>query len=234
MKKVLSINFSILILLLISSCTKDEATTDNSLKYSFQATNLNSTLGATAAASGVVVAAGTNGSINWTGINVNVNKLEFSATHAGTVIALEQKNFSSVNALKPDSLAGKVSLTTGVYEKIQFKLTLTESATNPPLILNGTYIEASGTKIPVVVQLNQSQVINLEAARLEVTKGTYVAKVTLSLNELVKGLVASDFGQTTRTGSNNTIVVNATTNRALYEKLTARFAAVANISISKL
>lgn len=222
-----------LIALLFTSCAKNETTTDTSLKYSFSAINLNSTLSATASASGVVVTAGTNGSINWTGVSVNVSKLEFSATHAGTSTSVEIKNLNSVNALKPDSLSGKIALTSGVYEKIQFKLTMAESATNPPFILSGTYIEASGTKIPVVVQLNQSQLINLEAARLEVDKGTYIAKVTLELNALVKGLVASDFGQTVRTGANNTIVVNSTTNRALYEKLTSRLASTASISIVK-
>ena len=219
--------------LLFAGCTKESTTADTSLKYSFSAINLSSTLGTTASASGVVVSAGTNGSINWTGASINVSKLEFNASHAGTTVSVEQKNFNSVNALKPDSLAGKVSLTSGVYEKIQFKLTMAESATNPPLILTGTYVEASGTKIPVVVQLNQSQLINLEIARLEVDKGTYIAKVTLELNALVKGLVASDFGATTRTGTNNTIFINSTTNRALYEKLSARLASTITSSIYK-
>ena len=222
-----------IVALLFSSCVKETATTETALKYSFSAINLSSTLSATATASGVPVAAGTNGSINWTGVSVNVSKLEFSATHAGAISSYELKNFNSVNALKPDSLSGNVPLTIGAYEKLQFKLTLAESATNPPLILTGTYIEASGTKIPVVVQLNQAQIINLEAARLEVSKGIYIAKVTLELNALVKGLVASDFGQTTRTGTDNKIVVNSTTNRALYEKLITRFGSVASISLTK-
>jgi hypothetical protein len=222
-----------LIALLFTSCTKDEATTDTSLKYSFHAINLSSTLSTTASASGVVVTAGTNGSVNWTGVSVNVNKIEFSASHAGTTTSVELKNLNSVNALKPDSLSGKIALTSGVYEKLQFKLTMAESATNPPFILTGTYTEASGTKIPVIVQLNQSQLINLEAARIEVAKGTYIAKVTFELNALVKGLVASDFGQTVRVGADNKIVVNSTTNRALYEKLTARLNSVASISIAK-
>ncbi|WP_316785225.1 hypothetical protein [Pedobacter frigiditerrae] len=221
------------IALLFASCAKDTTTTETSLKYSFNAINLSSTLSTTASASGVVVAAGTNGSINWTGVSVNVSKIEFSASHTGTNTAVVVQNFTNVNALKPDSLSGKIDLKAGVYEKIQFKLTMTESATNPPFILTGTYTEASGTKIPVIVQLNQSKLISLEVARLEVDKGVYIAKVTLELNALVKGLVASDFGQTTRIGADNKIVVNSTTNRALYEKLTARLSSVAGISITK-
>jgi hypothetical protein len=222
-----------IVALLFSSCAKETTTTETALKYSFSAINLSSTLSTTATASGVAVAAGTSGSINWTGVSVNVSKLEFSAIKAGTTSSFELKNFNSVNALKPDSLSGNVPLTIGAYEKLQFKLTLAESATNQPLILTGTYIEASGTKIPVVVQLNQAQIINLEAARLEVSKGIYIAKVTLELNALVKGLVAIDFGQTTRTGTDNKIVVNSTTNRALYEKLITRFGSVASISLTK-
>ncbi|WEK20967.1 MAG: hypothetical protein P0Y49_07425 [Candidatus Pedobacter colombiensis] len=233
MKKLYFTTSIICLLTFFMGCTKDATTTDTELSYSFNAINLNASLSTNATASGAVVAAGTNGSINWTSASLNISKVEFSATQAGKAISLESKNLFAVNALKPDSLSGTVSLTSGIYEHNEFKISMNESATNPPLVLTGTYIEASGTKIPVIVQLNAAQVINLEAPKIEITKGKYVAKVTVELNGLVKGLTASDFGQTTRTAPNNTILVTNTINRALFEKLALKLPSILSLSLTK-
>ncbi|MBB4106447.1 hypothetical protein [Pedobacter zeae] len=234
MKKLYQITCAMLVVVLFMACTKKETATDTKLSYSFSASNLNASLSSNASASGAVVAPGTNGSINWSTASVNVAKIEFSAIKSGSgAINLETKNLYLVNALKPDSLSGTVALASGVYENNQFNLTLASSLTNPPLLLTGTYIEASGTKIPVRFEMNQAQVVKLEAKRVEVTAGTYVAKVTVQLNALVTGLTASDFGQTTRTGSNNMIIISSTINRALYEKLVTRFTSTLSVDFSK-
>lgn len=232
MKRLLFVLSFLSAAILLNGCTKDSATSDTQLSYSFNAINMSASLGATSTASGLIVPALSNGSITWNSASINIAKAEFSATLAGVPVSYEAKNFFGVNTLKPDSLSGVVPLKAGVYENIKFKLTLTESTTNPPLILNGTYTEASGTKIPVSVQLNQPQLLNLEAGRYEVTAGKHRAKIVIELNALVKGLIASDFGQTTRIGTDNKIVVNATTNRALFEKLMARFSNCVNVNVS--
>ncbi len=215
-------------------CKKD-GEKDATLSYSFSAINMSASLSTTASASGVVVAAGTNGSINWTSTSFNISSASFSANRAGTTIALESKNINLVNALKPDSLSGKVTIAAGVYEAIKFKLTMTESATVPPMLLNGTYTEASGTKIPVILQINRSQLADFEAQRFEVVDGgQYVAKVVFEMNNLIKGLTASDFGLTTRTGSNNAILISSTINRPLWEKLVSKLSTSASVSFTKL
>jgi hypothetical protein len=232
MKKLYFTTSIVCLLTVLIGCTKETTKTDTQLSYSFNAINLNATLSANSSASGAIVPAGTNGSINWTSASVNVSKIEFSAMHGGNPVSLEEKNLM-FNALKPDSLSGTVSLISGVYEKNEFKISLNESATNPPFMLRGTYIEASGTKIPVVVQLNITQLIKLEAARIEINQGKYIAKVTIELNGLVKGLTASDFGQTTRIAPNNTILVSSTVNRALFEKLVLKLPSTLSVSMTK-
>lgn len=234
MKKLYFTTSIICLFTLFMGCTKDDATaTDTQLSYSFNAINLNASLSTNASASGAIVVAGTNGSINWTNASVNISKLEFSATQAGKAISLESKNLFAINALKPDSLSGTVSLVSGVYENNEFKISINESTTNPPLVLTGTYIEASGTRIPVVVQLNVTQLIKLEAPKIEISKGKYVARVTVELNGLLKGLTANDFGQTTRTAPNNTILVTNTINRALFEKLALKLPSILSLSMTK-
>jgi hypothetical protein len=227
MKKITT--FFLLLIVFATGCTKDAATT---LNYSFNLSNPSAVV-STEAASGTPIAAGSNGSINWTSASVNIAKIEFSASHAGTTPSFESKNLFNVNPLKVDSLSGSVSIPAGVYENLRFKVTMSESTANPPIVLNGTYTEASGTKIPVIATLNSAQSFIKEAARIEVATGTYVAKATLDLSALVKGLTANDFGQTTRTGTNNSIVVNSTTNRALFEKLSVRIVNTMSITVAK-
>lgn len=227
MKKIL---FASAIILFIAGCAKEAL--DTTLSYTFSLLNPSAVL-STEAASGTPVAAGSNGSINWTSLTANIAKVEFSASHSGKTITYESKNLYSINPLKSDSLSGSVSIPSGVYENLRFKVTMSESSANPPIVLKGTYIESSGTQIPVVVTLNAPQSFVKEASRIEVTNGTYLAKVVIELNALVRGLTASDFGQTTRTSPNNTIVVNSTTNRALFEKLTIRLPNTIGISVMK-
>jgi hypothetical protein len=214
-----------------AACVKEAGTASSQLSYSFGATNLSASLSNTTA-SGAVVSPLSNGSISWSGMTVNISKIDVTAKLAGKEVALESKDILAINPLKPDQLLGTVPIDAGVYENVKFKLTMAESASNPPFLLNGTYTEASGTKIPVEIQLNQSQLFTLEVPKFEVIKGARIAKITFQLNELVKGLTASDFGQTTRTGSNNTILVTSKINRALYEKLSIRLANISSVTVN--
>lgn len=234
MKKLLRFTAYLSLLLFASGCKKD-AEKDATLSYSLSAINMSASLSATTSASGLPVTAGTNGSINWTSASFNISNASFSANRAGTAITLESKNINLVNALKPDSLSGKINITAGVYEAIKLKLLMTESPTLAPFILNGTYTELSGTKIPVIVQINRSQLAEFEIQRFEVaTSGQYVAKVVFEMNGLVKGLTAGDFGQTVRTGSNNTILVSSTINKPLWDKLVSRLSTSVSVSFTKL
>ncbi len=230
MKKLTALIFMLAIALTFNSCVKEAGPQTAQLSYSFGASNLAASL-ATADA-GTPVSPLTNRSITWTSMTVNISKIEVSAKLAGKEVNLESKDIFAVNPLKADSLVGTVPVASGIYENVRFKLTMAESATNPPFLLNGTYTEESGTKVPIFVQLNQSRLITIEMAKFEITKGTHRAKINFQLNDLVKGLTMSDFGQTTRSGSNNTIVVNSTTNRALFEKLSVRLANIGSVTVN--
>lgn len=233
MKKLALLIPALFAMLFVASCTKDDSAGQAKLSYSFSVDNLYASLGTTAATSGTPVAQGTNGSINWTSMSLNISKIVLNANRAGSNIALESKNLNSINPLQAGILSGTITIPAGVYENIKFNVTLTENATVPTLTLNGTYIEVSGTQIPVSVQFTQSQLLNYESKRIEIIKGDYVASASIKINELVKGLTRNDFGQTTRTGTNNAIVVTSTVNRPLYEKLMANLASTISFDISK-
>lgn len=233
MKRLTFITALWLMVLGTVGCNKKDSTAEAKLSYSFGVSNLSATLGATAATSAIPTAAGTSGSINWTSMSLNIAKIVFNGSHAGKSVAFESKNLNSINPLQAGILSGTISIPAGVYENIKFGVSLTENATVPTITLNGTYIEASGTQIPVSVQFTQSQLLNFEAKRIEVVEGEYVANANIKINLLVTGLTRSDFGQTTRTGNNNAIVVSSTVNRPLYEKLMANLASTISFDVSK-
>lgn len=217
----------------ISSCVKDGSSTDSKLIYAANAINLSSSLKNSGSESGVVVPAGTSGSINWVSAKVNISQMEFSTNHLGANSSYTTDNVFIPDALKANFFVGEVPVSSGVYESNRFKLTLKESATAPPILLNGNYIEASGTVIPVELKFNMNQSMVLENGRIEISTGNYIASVKLELNNLVKGLTASDFGQTTRSGTNNSISINSVANRPLFEKLLVRLPSALSINVSK-
>ncbi|WP_199138516.1 hypothetical protein [Pedobacter sp. ASV12] len=233
MKKLAFLTVVLWIALFATSCNKENTTAKANLSYSFGVSNLYASLGSTAATSGMPVAQGTNGSINWTSMSLNIAKIVFKASHAGSNVAFESMNFNAINPLQVGIVKGTVAIPAGVYENVKFNLSLAENAAVPTFTLNGTYIEASGTQIPVSVQFTQSQALDFEAKRIEVVAGDYIANVSIKINQLVTGLTRNDFGQTTRTGNNNAIVVTSTTNRALYEKLMANLASTISFDVAK-
>ena len=218
MRKYSALFTIISFLFLFQSCTKDTGYTDTKLSYSIKTTNLSASLKSNAAESGVVVTPNSNGSINWTSASINFDQADFISTREDVKATQTFKNLYFPNALK-DSVSGSLNIFAGLYENISFVLKISESASNTPILIKGNYIEASGTSIPVEVRLNLNQSLTFKNDNVEIKSGTYLAKITVELNNLVKGLTAADFGQTTRTGTNNTIVINATSNSILFGKL---------------
>lgn len=230
MKKTLQITV-LAFLTLLGACQKDPAN-DGELTYSFSPVNLSASLGTSASLSGQPVVAGTNGSINWTTGRFNIQKIELSGKKDGSAINIQYENLTGIDILQLGTIAGSVTLPAGTYTDLEVKLSLVASDTKRPLTLVGKYIEASGTQIPVEVHFNENLELKKNISQLIIKGDKYKADVTLEVNNLVKNLVQSDFGQTTR-GVNNSIFVSSTVNTALYNKLTANLELVPKVAITK-
>ncbi len=212
------------VLLFITGCTKDSILMDTKLSYSFSAINLNASFGAGGTADGTIVPAGTPGSINWTSAKLNVTHTEFSGTDADGNPVSASETLTNVNVLNPSLLAGDLYLKSGVYQNIKFKLSLTASATNPPLEMQGDYIDPSGNSHPVIVKLNTTQMLNLvDLPNQGIGSGNYVLKIRIKLNEMIKDFNYSDINDITFTG--NTIMITDTMNKPLFDKLVAKLPA---------
>ncbi|HCN83015.1 MAG TPA: hypothetical protein DIT07_05255 [Sphingobacteriaceae bacterium] len=219
-------------IILLGACQKDSLS-GGQLSYVFKPTNLAASVGTTTAASGLVVAANSNGSMTWTSGTLNVQKVQLSAKKDQVATSFEYSNLTNIDILNTGTVSGSVSLPDGTYDAIEIKLNLVQSNTNVPLVLKGTYTETSGTKIPVEVQFNEAYDLKLNPPQLVIKGDKYTANVTLDLTKMMTGLVANDLGQTTRTQPNNTILVTSSINAALYAKLKANLLLVPSVLIAK-
>ena len=218
--------------MLFSSCQKDPQN-DGELSYRFTTTGQVASLGANVGTSGAVVAKGTNGSIEWTTGTLNVAKIEFEAVKDNVKSEIEYKNLFGLDVLKSGVLAGSVTVPTGTYQQVEFKMMLEPSNTSAPLVLNGIYTELSGTKIPVEVIFNEAAELKVQGQQIVVKGDKFVADVTVELNNLVKNCLTSDFGATVR-NANNKIIISNTINVNVYNKLKAALPTVAKVQITRL
>ncbi|SKB83495.1 hypothetical protein [Daejeonella lutea] len=232
MKKALQSVLIVFFATVLNGCQKDSVN-DGELTYNFKTSNLSASLSSTASASGTPVAPLSNGSITWKSGTVNIQQIYFGAKKDNTPFAVEFEKLSNIDILKVSTVSGSVAIPTGTYSDIKLRLRLKESATNKPLVLLGTYTEISGTKIPIEIQFNETYELTLTPPALTIKGDKYDVNVNLDLSKLAKNLTLSDFGQTTRSGADNMILVNSSKNVALFEKLKANFLLIADAQITK-
>lgn len=232
MKKALQSILIVFFAIVLNACQKDSVN-DGELTYNFKTSNLSASLSSTASASGTPVAPLSNGSITWKSGTVNIQQIYFGAKKDNTPFAVEFEKLSNIDILKVSTVSGSVAIPTGTYSDIKLRLRLKESSTNKPLVLLGTYTEISGTKIPVEIQFNETYELTLTPPALTIKGDKYDVNVNLDLSKLAKNLTLSDFGQTTRSGADNMILVNSSKNVALFEKLKANFLLIADAQITK-
>ena len=231
MNRILKITGLFIVQLMIVSCQKNSVG-DGQLTYNFKPVNLSASLSTVGSASGLAVAAGSNGSINWTTGRFNVYQIELSGKKDGTEISIEHKDLTDIDILKLGTVSGTVVLPVGSYKDIEVKLKFAVSDTKRPLTLVGKFIEASGTQIPVEVHFNETLELQKSVSSIIINGDKYTADIILEVNNLVKNLTLSDFGQTTR-GTNGSIFVSNTVNTALYNKLKANLSLVPSVTITR-
>lgn len=227
----------ILLLLLIAGvaingCQKENVG-DGKLNYIFTPTNLSASLSSTASGSGLPVAPLSNGSITWNTGRINIKSISFSSKKANNSVSLEYTKLSNIDILKSGILSGSLAIPTGTYNDIKLKLNLAVSNTDKPLVLLGTYTEVSGTKIPVEFQFNENYELKISPPEISIKGDIYDVNVTLDIAKLVKNTIFGDFGNTSRSGTDKMILINSSTNRALYEKLMVNLASIPDVKITK-
>lgn len=155
---------------------------------------------------------------------------------------LQEKDSSSIiNFFIPHQKFLNVNIAPGVYSNVKIRVAIAQTLTVPSLFLKGTFTNAKGNLIPVEFSLNEGNlntnfnnqqsgeflggddnelVLIAFAKKLNVdTQNIATATVNLDFKLLFEGVKASDFESATLI--NGCIIINKTTNSAIYKILKA-------------
>jgi hypothetical protein len=205
--------------LLISSCQKDAIDSPvNSLDIKIQATN-NSfpLLKSTSAITPAFV---------WDSSFIIVSKIEFEAekkdslSQSSTEIHFEWKGPKTVDLFGLNTLVGSISLPVGVYHEISLKLVAYQSdaGDSPVFYLSGTYTNAGGSVIPIVLLVNEDIEFRVKQEGYLLNASVdYTSLVHLNLSLLFADVSSGDLDGAALT--DGTIIISAVTNAVLYDKI---------------
>jgi len=238
-KRVTKISAALILLIIVisSGCKKGSNPSPSTPKASQAAFGVMSDLSpANAAAASVnhmAVNAVTSGPvITFTSGIANVTRFEFEAKKNGVDTKFETRNLMNVDlfALNPTFI--NTPIDTGTYKEIEVRLVLTQSATGAiPLTLTGNVSSPAGA-VPFEFDFNQNLEIKAEAKDVVVSTSQSLKTIfLLHLNMVLNTITAADVAGATLT--NGKIVVSATSNTAIFNKITANLGNIGETRMEK-
>ncbi|HLO60148.1 MAG TPA: hypothetical protein VK179_15470 [Bacteroidales bacterium] len=196
------------------SCQKDSVDTpetSKSLDIKMEATNASFSLQKSTAAASTFI---------WDSSYMVVSKIEFEAEKGdsqGPEISYEWKGPRTIDLLGLNNFVGSISLPPGVYHEVSLKLVAYQSdaGSSPVFYLSGIYINAAGTEIPVVLEMNEDIELRVkQEGYLLDASVDYTSLIHMNLSLLFDGISASDLDGATLT--DGTIVINSASNADIY------------------
>lgn len=206
--------------LILSSCQKEDST-GGKISYQVKPANFTASVGSTVSTSGLLVNVNSNSSLTWTSGNLNITEIDFEAENNNAEIEYELKDLYNINLFTLSPVLGNITIPDGTYDEVELKLKLKKSITSDlPLTLKGSYTNSVGTKMPVEFYFNEEFEMEVEAEDLVVSGTTdYLALINVQLNKFLTNVTSADLNDAVKT--NGTIVISATSNANLYNKLKA-------------
>ena len=205
--------------LLISSCQKDAIDPPaNSLDVKIQATNTSfPILKSTTAVTPAFV---------WDSSYIVVSKIEFEAektdsmSQSSTEVHFEWEGPKTVDLFGLSTLVGSISLPPGVYHEISLKLVAYQSdaGDSPVFYLSGTYTDAGGSVIPIVLQVNEDIEFRVKQEGFLLNASVdYTSLVHMNLSLLFADVTAGDLDGATLTDGK--IIISAASNAGIYNSI---------------
>jgi hypothetical protein len=113
------------------------------------------------------------------------------------------------------STIGTISLPTGTFDEVEFKIEASPNGNEPAFQLNGTV-----NGVPVILKVDNSIEIKSEQSQVTLS-GADIALNTITLSQLTNGLSTADFTNATQT--NGMIVISSSSNKNLFDAIVANF-----------
>ena len=156
------------------------------------------------------------GSIVWTSGSAWATETKLEAKQNGSQLEFKTSVPQQVNLFSSVIAGmGNISIPSGTYTEVEFKITLNQNGSNPAVELNGQYTSGTGVVTPVVFSINTFFLIKAEQTNVVVVANTSIsALTTLNLSLVSSGITQAMMNSATQTSGK--ILINASSNVNLY------------------
>lgn len=188
--------------LFLASCKKENSDPPG-ISYKLQTSNRSSVVGRVA-----------SGNIVWVSGFGNASEVKFEGKAPSGEIEYKSTIQQRIDLFSGVSNLGNLTLPAGTYNEVEFEVKLNPTATEPALLLNGTYT-STGAAIPIIFRIAAPIEIETEVNNVTVVANNgYNALTTLNLSLLTRGITQAMLDNAVRT--NGTILINSLSNVDLY------------------
>ena len=188
--------------LFLASCKKENSDPPG-ISYKLQTSNRSSVVGRVA-----------SGNIVWVSGFGNASEVKFEGKAPSGEIEYKSTIQQRIDLFSGVSNLGNLTLPAGTYNEVEFEVKLNPTATEPALLLNGTYT-STGAAIPIIFRIAAPIEIETEVNNVTVVANNgYNALTTLNLSLLTRGMTQAMLDNAVRT--NGTILINSLSNVDLY------------------
>lgn len=199
--------FSGMLLLIAVSCKKNK--NNGSVSFQLRAQNQSSVVGGRIQ----------SGALTWNSGYVFVDKVDFEAEKDDDdEIEIESRIRRRVDLFGSVAQLGNIQLAPGKYDEIEVDLDLVSTATDTAFVLRGSYVNNSGTTIPVLFFFREAMELEAEAENVVLTGADdYRFLTTFDLSKLMLGITQTQLNNATLT--NGVLVISPNNNSSIFSTL---------------
>lgn len=167
-------------------------------------------------------------SIRWTEIQINLSEITLAATLSGSPV--EYKSIPETSVFGFQTLANgisKITLPKGVYADARLKVEMKNSLSNPSFVAYGLYRDQNGYERVVSFTLSEDmEIAQLLATPININNNTSRGNLSFNWDMLGTSLQTIDFPKETEKDAHTPIIINASNNIVLYNKIKANIASL--------
>ena len=155
--------------------------------------------------------------LQWTAAKASASQLKFEAKKSGSEVEFKTKVQQTVDLFNVNASLGNISIQAATYDEVELKALLSPVGQEPALQMIGTLTSASGST-QVMFTANENIEVKGEKKNVTITGSTLQsADIPLNFSMIVKGMTSTEFDNAAQT--NGVIVISASSNSALYNKM---------------
>jgi hypothetical protein len=198
------------------SCQKDQAlshsSNGSSIVFGLRASNSATTLNRIATTSAQSRTDGTT--VQWTSAQASVTMIKLEAKSNSGEVEFKSNVKRTIDLFNDTSTLGSISLPTGNFNQVEFKVQLNPDGSKPALELKGQFTNGS-TTTNITFRADESIEIKGEKSAINLTDfSIHNAITSLDLSQITQHISASDLSNAVIT--NGEILINAQVNANLY------------------